>query len=430
MLGDQYPLDFEVQACDDVCDVVVTTHLPDGVTLLKSTPDADIEGNKLTWKMGSMSKGEVRCAKLLLKCECEGELCACFCATATPVRFCSLLCAKPILTCHKCGPECVELCQPVEYTITVSNTGSCAAEDVVVTDTVPCELEHSSGLKTLVYKLGRLEPCQSREIHVCLKAIQRGRACNTAVVTACNADSSSCQACTCIVVCSSEIVKTGPKEVAIGKNADYQITATNTGDVPLTDVVVTDTAPTATSIVSANGATIRGNQAIWRLRELKPGESVNFAITLTTCTPGCFTNLVHLDNCQGCRACNEFTTRWRGRPALNICVVPSENPICIGDHTTYTLTLVNQGSEADGNVTVTVRFPAEVKPLCPSGDVRGNISGNTVTFGPYNNMRPRQTLTMRVDAEGVSSGDGRVVVEVTSDAMKTPIMVQDSTIVN
>lgn len=430
LLGEQYPLDFEVAACADVCDVVVHTTLPEGVSLIRSEPEAQVDGRRITWNFGGMEKCEVRCAKVLLKCECEGELCTCFCATATPVRFCSLLCAKPILVCQKCGPEQVCPGDPAHYTITVSNRGSCAAEDVVVTDNVPAEFEHSSCARTLTYRLGCLEPCETKEVNVCLTAIKRGKACNTATVTACNADTVSCQACTCVCCCAIELEKDGPKEVPIGKNADYQITVVNTGDLPLHEVVVTDNAPSSTSIVAAPGASIRGNQAVWRLRELRPGERVTFNLTLTTCVPGCFTNTVNVDNCEGCRACAEFTTRWRGRPALNLCVVSSENPICIGDHTTYTFTVVNQGSESDDNVMITARFPGELKPLEAYGDVPGRVEGNTVTFGPYNNFRPRQVLTFKVDAEAVQSGDGRVVVDVSSASIKTPISQQESTIVN
>jgi hypothetical protein len=189
-------------------------------------------------------------------------------------------------------------------------------------------------------------------------------------------------------------------------------------------------APNATSIVSANGAKITGNQAVWRLRELKPGEKVNFAVTLTTCTPGCFTNKVTVDNCQRCRSCCEFTTRWRGRPALNACINSTENPICVGEPTSYTIDVVNQGSEADTNVMVVVRFPTELQPIQTTGDSKGTISGQTVTFGPYPTLRPRQTITYRVDAQGKSSGDARVGVEVTSDTMKTPLVQQEGTIVN
>lgn len=430
MLGEQYPLEFDVRACDDVCDVVVTTNLPEGVSYVRSQPEARVEGRKVTWNIGPMKKGECRPGKIWVKCECEGEQCACFCATATPVRFCSLLCAKPVLTCEKCGPD--EVCPGdcVNYTITVSNRGSCTAEDVVITDNVPDGLEHSSCLRTLTFKLGCLEPCQTKKVNVSLTAVKRGRVCNTAVVTACNADTVSCQWCTNIACCAVEIFKAGPKEQQIGKNADYQITVVNPGDKVLTEVIVTDVAPSATSIVAANGATINGNQAVWKLKELKPGEKVSFTITLTTCVPGCHTNRVSVTDCQGCNACNEFTTRWRGRPALNLCITETENPICVGEPTSYVITLVNQGSEADSNVVVTVRFPKEVVPVAASGDTPGNVSGQVVTFAPYNNLGPRQTLRYRVDARGKEAGDARVVVEVTSDSIKTPIMQQESTIVN
>lgn len=430
MLGDQYSLDFDIHACDDVCDVVVTTHLPDGVSYMRSQPEALVEGSKLTWNIGSMSKGECIAAKVWVKCECEGELCACFCATATPVRFCSLLCAKPILTCEKCGPEQVCPGDPINYSITVSNRGSCNAEDVVVTDNLPDGVEHSSCLRTLTFKLGTLAPCESKTVNICTTAVKRGKVCNTAVVTACNADSSSCQWCTCICCCDVDLVKTGPKEVAIGKNADYQIVVTNTGDLPLTEVVITDTAPGSTSIVSANGATVNGNQAVWRIRELKPNEKATMALTLTTCVPGCFANRAGVTTCQGCKATDEISTRWRGRPAFCVQFCDTEDPICIGEHTSYIFTVTNQGSESDDNVVVTFRFPKEIKPLSATGDTPGSISGQTVTFAPFNNIRPRQSISFRVDAEAMESGDARVTAEVSSDTIKTPIVQQESTIVN
>jgi len=423
-------LEFDIRACDDVCDVVVTTHLPEGVTYIRSQPEGKVEGRKVTWNIGPMKKGECRPAKVWLKCECEGEQCACFCATATPVRFCSLLCAKPILTCEKCGPDQVCPGDPVQYVITVGNKGSCAAEDVVVTDNVPDGLEHSSCLRTLTFKLGTLQPCETKKVNVCFTAVKRGKVCNTAVVTACNADTTSCQWCTCVCCCDVELTKVGPKEQQIGKNADYQINVVNTGDITLTEVTVTDVAPSSTSIVAANGATICGNQAVWKMKELKPGEKVSFTITLTTCVPGCFTNRVSLTNCQDCNRCAEFTTRWKGRPALNVCITDSDDPICIGDTTSYTISVVNQGSEADSNVVVTVRFPKEVTPVAAVGDANGTVSGQVVTFAPVANLSPRQTLRYRVDARAKESGDARIVVEVSSDSIKTPIMQQESTIVN
>lgn len=430
MLGDQYPLEFDIRACKDVCDVVVTTNLPEGVSFVKSTPEAKVDGRKLTWNIGGMSKGDCIPAKVWLKCECEGELCACFCATATPVRFCSLLCAKPVLVCEKCGP--CEVCpgDPIHYTVTVTNRGSCTAEDVVIKDTLPDGVEHASCQKELIFKLGCLAPCETKKVNFCVTAVKRGKICNNVVVSACNADSTSCQWCTNVCKECIELVKVGPKEQAIGKNADYQITVTNPGDKSLTDIIVTDQAPSATSIVAANGAKISGNQAVWKLKELKPGEKSTFTLTLTTCTPGCWTNKVHVTDCQQCEACAEATTRWKGRPALNVCITETEDSLCVGDQTTYKISLVNQGTESDSNVVVTVRFPDEITPISASGAAQGKVSGQTVTFAPVNNFNARQTLEYRVDGRAKKSGDARVTVEVTSDSVKTPITQQESTVVN
>jgi len=430
MLGDQYPLEFTIKACDDVCDVVVNTDLPEGVTYSRSEPEAMVEGRRLTWHIGSMSKGECINAKVYLKCECEGELCACFCASATPVRFCSLLCAKPILQCTKCGPDECRPGEPVNYSITVANRGSCTAHGVVLTDEVPDGLEHCSGLRTLQYNLGDLKPCECKKINISFCAVKRGEVCNTARVTACNADPTSCAA-KCIVCAEcAEISKVGPKEVMIGKNADYQITVTNTGDKPLTQVMVTDCAPSQTSIVSANGAKINGNQAVWKMKQLNPGEKATFSITLTTCQPGCWTNRVSLTNCQGCCECAEFTTRWKGRPALTMCINDTADPVCIGEPTSYCIEVTNQGTESDQNVVLVVKFPPEVVPESVSGSVGGTISGQTVTFEPYDNFAPRQTLCYRINARAKASGDARIIAEVSSESIKTPIVQQESTIVN
>lgn len=434
ILGDTYVMDVETTACVDVCDVVVNANLPDGVSFVRSQPEGvTYADGRLTWKFASMSKGETKCSRVWLKADREGDLCVCFCATAVPVQFCSILCAKPQLSCEKCGPE--EACpgDDVPFTITVTNHGSCAAEEVVVTDNVPDGLEHSSGQRTLTFRLGTLQPCETKRINVCFTAARRCRVCNTVQVTACNANPVSCQWCVNICCCNVELYKTGPKEVQIGKNADYQITVVNSGDKPLTDVVITDNAPTATSIVDAKGACVAGNQAIWRLKELKPGEKQTFNLTLTTCTPGYFCNKVHVDDCQGCTADAEACTRWKGRPALNVCIEESDGPLCVGEPDTYTIRVVNQGSEEDTNLKVVVNFPKEIAPVSASGPTPGQVNGQTVTFAPVQVVGPRQALIFRVTGqakESTGQGDARIRVEVSSDSIKTPIVQEESTVVN
>lgn len=430
MLGDQYPLEFDIRACEDVCDVVISTVLPEGVTFMRSCPEARVEGRKVIWDIGHMSKGQCIAAKVWLKCEREGELCACFCVDAKPVAFCSLLCAKPVLCCEKCGPK--EACpgEAVNYVVTVTNVGSCTAEGVVLTDNVPEGLQHASGQRTLCYNLGCLEPCQSKRVNICFTACKRGKVCNVANVSACNANPTSCEACTLITMCDVECCKTGPKEIMIGQNATYQIVVTNTGDKALTDVVVCDTAPSCTAIVAAEGACIRGNNAVWRLRQLCPGERATFNITLTTCTPGFFVNRAAVNTCQGCRGCCEFGTAWKGRPALTACLYGSDNSVCVGDTVRYTLCVENQGQEMDSNVRVVVRFPNGMQPISATGATCGKIQGQTVVYEACGNLPPRQTAQYVIEARAKSPGDARIRAEVSSDAIQSPLTQEISTIVN
>lgn len=428
--GDQYALEMCVEACAAVCDVTISTTLPEGVVFVRSDPEAEVIGPKLVWHLSHMDQGESRGLKIWLRCEREGALKACFCVTATPVAFCTILCAKPVLCCTKCGPEdaCPGDC--LNYTITVSNKGSCTATDVVVTDLIPSGLEHISGQNTLCFKLGDICPCETKCLNLTLKATECGRQCNRVVVTACNADESSCEWCTQVCRYCCEIIKEGPKEVRIGQNADYKIAFTNIGDKPITEVVIVDDAPCGTSIVSANGAAINGNRAVWRIDSVDAGKTVDFGITLTTCTPGYYCNRVSSTNAQCTGCCAEWCTRWKGVPALNICVVDLEDPICVGDTTTYKITVVNQGSEVDSNVRLVARFPAELTPLSARGASAAEVKGQTVTFAPVPTLGSRQTIEYRIDARAKSSGDARVKVEVMSDSITTPIVQEESTIVN
>lgn len=382
------------------------------------------------WDIGPMTKGQCIPASLWVRCDREGDLCTCFCVRATPVAFCALLCAKPVLTCEKCAPEQVCPGDPINYTITVSNIGSCTAEDVVVTDTLPDGVKHASCQKNLVFKLGCLEPCETKKVNFCVTACKRGTICNQAKVTACNANTTTCEACTCVCCCLMECNKVGPREVPIGANADYQVTVMNTGDLPLHDICVADTAPSATSIVAAPGAKICGKQAVWKMRELKAGDKATFNMTLTTCTPGYFVNKVTVTNCEGCNGCCEFGTTWRGRPALDVCVSVLDNPICVGENSRYKVTITNKGQEYDSNVKVALNFPSELVPLNASGASPAQVSGQSVTFTPYANLAPRQTIEYFITVKANGRGDLRTKAQVSSDFIKNPINEEESLIVN
>ena len=113
---------------------------------------------------------------------------------------------------------------------------------------------------------------------------------NAASVATSNAGSAKDDACTVVVAPGLAVTKAGTKEQFLGRVANYDIVVSNTGDTTLTSVSVTDTAPAATRIVKAEGASVSGNTATWNLSELKAGEKKAYAVSLTSMTPGTHCN--------------------------------------------------------------------------------------------------------------------------------------------
>ena len=68
------------------------------------------------------------------------------------------------------------------------------------------------------------------------------------------------------------------KRVNVDVEYDYQLAVTNTGDVALKNVVVTDTPQTGVTLVSAEHGTIENNTWTHTIAELGVGETVNFTL--------------------------------------------------------------------------------------------------------------------------------------------------------
>ena len=58
------------------------------------------------------------------------------------------------------------------------------------------------------------------------------------------------------------------------------------------------------------------------------------------------------------------------------------------------------------------------------------VNGQTVTFAPFANLAPRQTLEYYVTVKANGRGDLRPKVQVSSDFIKNPITEEESLIVN
>jgi len=423
-LGQEFMYQLRVQANENVADVIVRDVVPDGATYVRSEPAAEVSGKNLTWKFNEMDAGQAKDIRVWLRPDREGRIGSCATVFALS-RACAFgVVGKPGLAIKKTGPETAVLGQDIPYTITVSNPGSAVAKAVVVTDNVPDGLSHVSGQSAVTFNVGDLPPGQSRTLPIVLKGTKRGKHCNGASAVASNVTKVSAEACTTILVPGINLVKEGTKEQFLGKSADYTLTVSNTGDTKLTNVTITDTAPAATRILNAAGATVVGNQATWRIAELAAGEKKSFTLSLTSATAGSHCNLASVVSTEGQSARAEACTLWRGVGAILVEVVDDPDPILVGSTTTYTIRVTNQGSADLVNINTAAVFPAQIAPVATA---QGTVTGQNVKFQTVPRLGSKQSVEFRLTARGVSVGDTRVKFTFTEDSLTSPIVEEEST---
>jgi uncharacterized repeat protein (TIGR01451 family) len=301
----------------------------------------------------------------------------------------------------------------------------------VGTDLFPEGTTHWSGEKQLSLKLGDLAPgASTTNIAVRLKTTQRGKICNTASAEASNAAKVSAEACTVIQQPGVKIVKTTTdNEILIGRTATYNIEVSNTGDVTETGVVVTDVAAAGTTITEAVGGSVSGNTATWNVGELKPGEKKSLTVKITTREAGKFCNTASVSATAGAvvlKDSSEACTTWLGVTGILVELVDDPDPIQVGETSTYTVRVTNQGSTRNiEQMAVKIVFPAEMDPTSASNE--GKIEGKTITFPVVPTIAPKASVTMTFVGKALKTGDARIESQVTTPARTNPIVEVEST---
>jgi uncharacterized repeat protein (TIGR01451 family) len=422
-LGEEYPTELTLTALEQAGKVVVTDTIPQGANYLHSDPKATRDGNLLTWIFPTMEKGQVQNIRSYYKAEKEGQLTSCATIAANPRTCAATFVGKPLVSLVKTGPETAQLGSDVTYTNTVSNTGTMPARDVVLTDKIPEGLAHPSGQYELTFKVGDLAPKQSKDFPVTLKTTQRGSVCNSSIASSANAPEATAKACTLVQQSGLAVLKTGDPEQFLNRRAGYTIVVTNTGDTILKNVAVTDTAPEPTSFVTADGAAIDKQTATWIVAELRPGQSKVFKAVLTSKVAGTHRNEVAA-TALGMREVAQASTIWRGLAALLIEAIDDNDPVQIGDTTTYTIRVTNQGTADETNIGLTMKFTDQVKPISAEGLT---VNGQEMSISSIPKLAPKESVTYKITIQGVRAGDARLKVTLTSDGLTSPVIEEEST---
>jgi uncharacterized repeat protein (TIGR01451 family) len=252
------------------------------------------------------------------------------------------------LTLTKEGPETAIPSQVYSYTLRVSNEGGLAAENSVLTDTLPGNVTYLSSSPAGIYSagvvtwnLGTIEPGGTKTVTVTVQvdsSITNGESAinNASVAWPGGVPVDAVWETVLYSEPELTITKVGPEQATVDSTITYTGVLSNVGGSTAYDVILLDQLPSGVTFVSSSHSAVFDpayNTVTWSLGDLPPGTSI----------PGWLT--VHIEDSvlNNTVLTNSFNVTWKD--GLD---VPQGPVITTWDTTVYThplLTVEKSGPE-------------------------------------------------------------------------------------
>ncbi len=435
-----YTLNVQNSSGGDLSGVVITEELPEGFEFVSANPEpSSIDGRNLIFRVPEMREGAGGNIEITGTPQQVGDLSACTsyefdrgaCATFTVVN--------PELAITKSGPEQASVCTPIEYTYVLSNEGDTAVEDVMLYDALPEGMMFvDDGDGEMEMEIGTLEPGQSVEKKVMVKAERAGEAGSYAYARGSLDEVKSKSVQTTFVApdLNIRVEPTRPFEY-VGKDAQFKVTVSNRGDVPAQRTVLATASDTGeiTSVYGASesdDARDLGDGEAY-IGTLQPGESRTLFVDVSSPEAGQVQFAgVAAARCENgnelARAEGKAMLEVRTISALQLEVVDKNDPVRVGDETVYEVTVINEGSAEDNNVSITCTLPEGMSFVSGEGDSDVSNNGNTVTFAPIDTLEAGNAVTWYVTVKAEEAAGGQKFgVELNSENSDGPTTEEEPT---
>lgn len=417
--------------------VIVQLRVPDGVTANDFAPEAKEEKGVFMWDLGTIAGKDVRDIRMKLSAKEKRDLTCQAWVTVTGTAGMSIAVREPKLEATISAPKEVVVGDKVTVKYTVKNVGD--AEAAVPTATISTLTEGVTDLQTqlLGKTIGIGETLTGETIWTATKA-----GANSYTLAAEAEEGLKVTTATTVNVLAPKLTVAiaGPTERIVGRKATYTVTVMNQGDVPLNDVTVNETFPTAFRYVSSSCMnSVETGTVTWKVGSLPAGEKKVYTYEALAICPGPATHLVTAVGSRNTKAEASTKTVVDGVPAMRMEVVDLADPVEKGGETTYEIRLTNTGTKADSQLKLECHLPPELQFVSASGptsytqrmgiDFNGKNpqKQNTISFEPVAELAPKTEALFRVKVKAIAAGDVRFKASLTSVHLGTPVTKEEST---
>ncbi|MEW4571431.1 hypothetical protein AB1L88_26450, partial [Tautonia sp. JC769] len=423
-------------------------------------------GNDGAVRIGELKPGQTQTVRIRAIAEAEGSAGVCFRVSYTPTVCLVTRFVKPDIEVTKAVPEVADICQPLRFRYTVSNSGSADVSGVVVTDELPEGLALASGERTLRHEVGDLRAGESKEFNADIRATQLGQFSSRAVATtADDLEAQSQRPSTRIVAADLTATIEGPEVQYTDQPSTYRVTVRNQGDGPAIDTSLEVDIDDRTRLVRTSRTSLNsvapdqeGDMLRWDIGRLEPGEEtvVSFSVNLSQVPQGYrdraegdesgdaeAMTLRHVAVASSLCAADDQPEEVRQRaaaqavaqaeiltlPALLLALVDRNDQVPQGENVEYVVTVVNQGTGNDDEVQITVTLPEGLEFVDAEGPTDANADGQKVNFGAVDTIAPGEELRWILTAKANTSGQVSTRADLDSSFLSTTaISVEPTTI--
>ncbi len=264
-----------VQICEPIEYVIVVRNAGDGpatgVKMQDNLPEglATSDGKtSVSADIGELKPGDGKQVRFTVMASKTGKFENKATVTAdgglTAEAVCTTTVTQPVLEVTKKGPEkAVVAGRSYTYEITVANKGDGTARETVLTDPLPDGTAFVSATEggafadgKVTWRLGTIEPGDSKKVSLTIKATRMGTVKNTASATAVCAEGSASTQTEMRGVAGILIqLQDDPDPIEVGATTLYTIDVTNQGMIDDSNVQIEVTLPPEEEFVSAEGVT-------------------------------------------------------------------------------------------------------------------------------------------------------------------------------
>ncbi|MBL9082295.1 MAG: DUF11 domain-containing protein [Planctomycetales bacterium] len=404
--------------------------VPHGTQLTSSTPKAATGTNgQLIWQLGALRPGDEATVQVELMPTTEGEI-----GSVATVHFAAsasarTVCTKPDLAIEVSAPRSVMVGDEVPLKIRVFNPGTGAATGVYLTEVVPSGMEHAAGGE-LEYEIGDLQPGETRELELALRAVKAGACMNVIHGKGDGRVAAETKTQFEIVAPALAVDIEGPKRRFLDRQATYTVSLTNPGTAAAREVELATYLPRGMQFVDADnhGEYDQETHSVrWLLEELPPQQRGTVSLTALPVEPGQQLFRVESSADRGISARKEEAVLVEGVASIVFQVGDTVDPIEVGGETEYEILVANQGSKEATNVQLTVTLPEGFKAVDAEGPAKYSAAGRQIQFQALPQLPAKSETTFVVRAQCLKAGDHRCLVQLTSDDMKLPVTKEEGT---